>query len=34
MSINRRQFIALTSAGLATAMLPGGAWAVETGGLV
>ena len=33
MSINRRQFITLTSAGLATAMLPGGVWAVETGGL-
>lgn len=33
MNINRRQFISLTSAGLATAMLPGGVWSVETGGL-
>jgi hypothetical protein len=33
MSINRRQFISLTSAGLATAMMPGGVWAVETRGL-
>ena len=33
MGINRRQFSGLTSAGLATAMLPGGTWAVETGGI-
>ena len=31
--LDRRRFLTLTSAGLATAMLPGGAWSVETGGL-
>ncbi len=33
MNINRRRFLALTSAGLATTLLPGGAWSVETEGL-
>jgi hypothetical protein len=31
--MDRRQFLTLTSAGLAASMLPGGAWSVETTGL-
>jgi len=33
MTINRRRFLSLTSAGFATTLLPGSAWSVETAGL-